>query len=501
MSDTTFVNGVTAVPADWLNDVNDLVYNDTAIPGTKLYNRINNTVSVKDFGAKGDGVTDDTAAIQAAITYAAGRVIYAPAGTYKITSQLSYVTSTPFAPGLKIVGDGMNKTIFDNQVPNNAMILVQGGTGSYTQQTGGFFKQFSILTTPSPVVSSGIEMRACWHVEFDDFQVKGMSNYGLYVHSDVAPGDPDSSNYLSMKQSRFESCKYGIALISATSSIGISGVVIENCAIQQNTYCGLYTVGVASISVKNNSIVTNGSVGSLGGIYIDSNSAGSQNITIERNELGNGNTPWNCKFTSGIIFAFDRNTVTQNAGEAGSLGVVIGDGTNTCAQTSVRQNRWRINSTINPFTAVTCAANSIDVQIEDNFYQIFGATGQVEYTSAGAFVRIINNNQISGQSLGYTTVSTSTSYTPDALAASHYRIVATSATFTINNPTSAESGRILEIDFVNASGGAITVTFGTAFSTVGFINPANGHRSTARFTYDPNSAKWIQMGAFANDFV
>lgn len=49
------------------------------------------SISVKDFGARGDGVTNDTAAVQAAITYAetiAGTV-YFPPGTYKITAALT----------------------------------------------------------------------------------------------------------------------------------------------------------------------------------------------------------------------------------------------------------------------------------------------------------------------------------------------------------------------------------------------------------------------------
>lgn len=75
--------------------------------------RLRQVVSVKDFGAVGDGVTDDTAAIQAAIdtanwtfdtntviteSTATPTCIFFPQGTYRITSKLR------LAPGLQLVG-------------------------------------------------------------------------------------------------------------------------------------------------------------------------------------------------------------------------------------------------------------------------------------------------------------------------------------------------------------------------------------------------------------
>ncbi len=59
-------------------------------------------INVKDYGATGDGVTDDTAAIQAAITAApAGTTVFFPAGVYLVSSPVR------LRGGLSYVGEGL----------------------------------------------------------------------------------------------------------------------------------------------------------------------------------------------------------------------------------------------------------------------------------------------------------------------------------------------------------------------------------------------------------
>jgi polygalacturonase len=62
--------------------------------GTGAVNRAINlklaeTISVKDFGAVGDGTTDDTAAFNAAKTAATPQAVLVPAASYKITGTVT----------------------------------------------------------------------------------------------------------------------------------------------------------------------------------------------------------------------------------------------------------------------------------------------------------------------------------------------------------------------------------------------------------------------------
>lgn len=66
-----------------------------------LGERFADVVNVRDFGAKGDGVTDDTTAIQAAASKAEGKSLYIPSGRYLLSS-----ASVLLPSNVHVFGDG-----------------------------------------------------------------------------------------------------------------------------------------------------------------------------------------------------------------------------------------------------------------------------------------------------------------------------------------------------------------------------------------------------------
>lgn len=83
-----FVNAPTTIPT--AEDITFIQNGAGAIPRT-MREKAGETVSVKDFGAKGDGVTDDATAIQAAVNSlgAGGGVVYFPPGVYLMGSTIT----------------------------------------------------------------------------------------------------------------------------------------------------------------------------------------------------------------------------------------------------------------------------------------------------------------------------------------------------------------------------------------------------------------------------
>lgn len=94
-----------------------------------LQDRLRDTISVKDFGAVGDGIANDTAAVRAALLVAAGKKLVVPSGNYLLSFTETNGLSIP--ANTVIEGDGMAATTLtftpSSTAYRNLMSVAGGG--------------------------------------------------------------------------------------------------------------------------------------------------------------------------------------------------------------------------------------------------------------------------------------------------------------------------------------------------------------------------------------
>lgn len=115
----------------------DILYDPagTGAVQTTVQAKLRESVSVKDFGAVGDGSTDDTAAIQTAFSYCdpIGVMLHFPAGIYRITSPISIPRGGAF-------GDSnySSQILVDISTATSATnAITYGVSGNYTAARSG----------------------------------------------------------------------------------------------------------------------------------------------------------------------------------------------------------------------------------------------------------------------------------------------------------------------------------------------------------------------------
>lgn len=173
----------------------------------------NAAFDVKNYGAIGDGIVDDTAAIQATIAAGAGKQVYLPAGNYKISSTLEIPSNTTF------YGDGKSST-FLSMVNNVAAILIQN-------EIDIAVKDFAIITSSAqtnPVIRlEGLSV-VVTRCDFDGIQIgspggaTGLAFICIYLYAEGNNGAVWNCNFTDMAFS------------------GVGSVVTINCGTGPNRY-------------------------------------------------------------------------------------------------------------------------------------------------------------------------------------------------------------------------------------------------------------------------
>lgn len=258
-----------------------------------VQSKLRETVSVKDFGAVGDGMTDDTVAIQAAINAkaATGGEIFFPSGTYKITASLTwYNTVNANKPGISFVGEGRDSTILKSYIVNGPLLDIRGtksfasgGTGSTFFNGGGIYG-IKFDGTNSTGTSDGIYVQGWQYAEIVDSYIITFPRDGIrqWIDAGFPNADYSSSSINVINTWIWDCVGQGV---NQTGAIGAWSWEFNKTLI---AYCGTgATISSAGNSFIDCSFTGNGfspsGVVRSGGCHlqIGTSSGGTNRITIE----------------------------------------------------------------------------------------------------------------------------------------------------------------------------------------------------------------------------
>jgi hypothetical protein len=229
-------------------------------------------VTDPDYGAVGDGVTDDTAAIQAAIdaAEAVGGTIYFPAGTYLISATLNI---NPPAGGqtVRLLGAAMNGAVADDfasvivQATVNTTALSFGANcyHAYVEHLkvsgpGGNTAGYGI-TSPRNVSCTSVWIQGFWR----GYGLLGSSGAQAYFTKNYDLNVRDCDNT-------------GIYLLA-----GVNNISFYDCRSDFNGTDGLFAGGVQGLRWFGGTIEVNGRYGAL----IDSAGTGTSGTTQESHAI------------------------------------------------------------------------------------------------------------------------------------------------------------------------------------------------------------------------
>ena len=241
-------------PAAFITEAESFTQSGSGATARSVQAKLRDWVSVKDFGATGDGVADDTAEIQAALDAAGtdtNSTVYFPRGTYVVTSKLS-ISGTR----ISLVGDGKWASTIDNDVIGNPSdpcfevtathdyVLFEGLRiiGNNTTGAGGNGHAIAAIGASSDYVSY-VTVRDC---EIQTHKGNGKDNSGasmlaagIYVYGGLV---------IKVEETDFVSDQYGI-VFDGSSTIPSNKLVVTSCLFDTVLVQGIRAARVENLVV------------------------------------------------------------------------------------------------------------------------------------------------------------------------------------------------------------------------------------------------------------
>lgn len=158
-----------AINASSYGDAEQVSYNPPFTGGaaTNVEAKLAQTVSVKDFGAVGDGVADDTAAIQAALS--AHFAVYVPSGTYKVSSTLN------LQAGSVLFGDGSTSEI---TCANGDISIIYGLS---TDNCAVKNLKINVTVAGTSGYIGAVHFATCQNCRVENVEIEGVTWAGVYL--------------------------------------------------------------------------------------------------------------------------------------------------------------------------------------------------------------------------------------------------------------------------------------------------------------------------------
>ena len=204
---------------------------------TNVQAKLAQTVSVADFGAKGDGTTDDSASIQAAMN--ASYSVYFPPGTYLVNTQLVPTHAVDLIGAgreatkinLNVNDFGIKTTVSGRTVAIRDMSLF--GNTSLTNNAGVSLFDNGNRTLERLAVYNfaqiGIQIVQSVNPIIKDVQLYNCSPSQSYPAIDINPGSTNTVNGV-IENIYIYGCSRGIRLTTAVDIL-LSNVTIDTCSV------------------------------------------------------------------------------------------------------------------------------------------------------------------------------------------------------------------------------------------------------------------------------